>query len=93
MTFSERLPVNRDTLLQFVADFLSGKLISKAEADELAKKVYYDILKNKKKIYGHIYFPLCLSDKYMFPFICLLISLSHIFIFYMIEGFNESQVE
>ena len=33
MPFSERLPINRDTLLQFCADFLSGRLQTKADAE------------------------------------------------------------
>ena len=36
--FSEKLPINSDTLLQFCADFLSGKLKNKADAEEAAKK-------------------------------------------------------
>ena len=38
MPFSEKLPINRDTLLQFCADFLSGRLQSKADVDALARK-------------------------------------------------------
>jgi len=37
LPFSEKLPINRDTLLQFVASFLSGKLGSKADAEAAAK--------------------------------------------------------
>lgn len=29
LPFSERLPINRDTVLQFLADFLSGRLSNK----------------------------------------------------------------
>jgi hypothetical protein len=36
--FSEKLPINKDTLLQFCADYLSGKLKSKADSEEMAKK-------------------------------------------------------
>ena len=36
--FSEKLPINADTLLQFCADYLSGKLKNKADAEEAAKK-------------------------------------------------------
>jgi len=36
--FSEKLPINADTLLQFCADFLSGKLNSAADAEEAARK-------------------------------------------------------
>jgi thioredoxin-like negative regulator of GroEL len=36
--FSEKLPINEDTLLQFCADFLSGKLQSAADAEEAARK-------------------------------------------------------
>ena len=36
--FPEELPVNRDTILQFVADYLSGKLRSQADAAEMAKR-------------------------------------------------------
>jgi hypothetical protein len=36
--FSEKLSINRETLLQFCADFISGKLKSASDAEELAKK-------------------------------------------------------
>lgn len=36
--FPEELPVNRDTILQFAADYLSGKLRSQADAAEMAKR-------------------------------------------------------
>ncbi|KAJ1432618.1 hypothetical protein B484DRAFT_313858, partial [Ochromonadaceae sp. CCMP2298] len=36
--FPEELPVNRDTLLQFCADFVSGKLRSIEDTKEMAKK-------------------------------------------------------
>jgi len=36
--FSEDLPINRDTILQFCADFLGGKLRSPEDAKEMAKK-------------------------------------------------------
>ena len=36
--FSEELPLNRDTIGQFVADFLSGRLRSREEAEEMARK-------------------------------------------------------
>jgi hypothetical protein len=38
LPFSEKLPINRDTLSLFTADFLSGRLKSKAQAEELARK-------------------------------------------------------
>lgn len=38
MPFPERLPINRDTLTQFVADFLSGRMQSAADAEAIAKK-------------------------------------------------------
>jgi hypothetical protein len=38
LPFSEKLPLNRDTLLQFCAAFLSGKLASKADAEAAAKQ-------------------------------------------------------
>jgi thioredoxin-like negative regulator of GroEL len=36
--FSEKISINRDTLTQFCADFISGKLQSAKDAEELAKK-------------------------------------------------------
>ena len=36
--FPEELPINRDTLLQFCADFVSGKLRSPDDSKEMAKK-------------------------------------------------------
>lgn len=36
--FPEELPINKDTLLQFCADFVSGKLRSPDDAKEMAKK-------------------------------------------------------
>ena len=36
--FPEELPINRDTLLQYCADFISGKLRSAHDAAEMAKK-------------------------------------------------------
>jgi len=36
--FPEELPINRDTILQFCADFISGKLKSEADAKEMARK-------------------------------------------------------
>jgi len=36
--FSEKLPINADTLLQFCADFISGKLQTAADAEEAARK-------------------------------------------------------
>lgn len=41
--FPEELPVNRDTLLQFCADFLSGKLKSAFDTSEMAKKVLQSV--------------------------------------------------
>lgn len=37
--FPEELPINRDTLFQFCADFISGKLKSVHDTSEMAKKV------------------------------------------------------
>lgn len=37
--FPEELPINRDTLFQFCADFISGKLKSAFDTSEMAKKV------------------------------------------------------
>ena len=37
--FPEELPINRDTLFQFCADFISGKLKSVFDTSEMAKKV------------------------------------------------------
>lgn len=36
--YPEELPINRDTLLQFCADFISGKLRSISDSQEMAKK-------------------------------------------------------
>jgi hypothetical protein len=36
--FSEKLAINKETLTQFCADFISGKLKNAADAEELAKK-------------------------------------------------------
>eukprot|EP01038_Epipyxis_sp_PR26KG_P007679 gene7679-10449_t len=36
--FPEELPINKDTILQFCADFISGKLRSVADTQEMAKK-------------------------------------------------------
>jgi len=36
--FSEKLAINKETLTQFCADYISGKLQSAADAEELAKK-------------------------------------------------------
>ena len=36
--FPEELAVNKDTLLQYVADFISGKLRSSADVDKMTKK-------------------------------------------------------
>jgi thioredoxin-like negative regulator of GroEL len=36
--YPEELPINRDTLLQFCADFISGKLRSISDSKEMAKK-------------------------------------------------------
>lgn len=41
--FSEKLPINKDTLLQFCADFLSGKLRSAADAEEAARKALLSV--------------------------------------------------
>ena len=41
--FSEKLPINSDTLLQFCADFLSGKLQSAADAEEAARKALLSV--------------------------------------------------
>lgn len=41
--FPEELPINRDTLLQFCADFLSGKLKSAFDTSEMAKKVLQSV--------------------------------------------------
>lgn len=41
--FPEELPINRDTLLQFCADFLSGKLKSAFDTSEMAKKVMQSV--------------------------------------------------
>ena len=41
--FPEELPINRDTLLQFCANFLSGKLKSAFDTTEMAKKVMQSV--------------------------------------------------
>ena len=41
--FPEELPINRDTLLQFCADFISGKLKSVFDTTEMAKKVMQSV--------------------------------------------------
>jgi hypothetical protein len=50
MPFSERLPINRDTLLQFCADFLSGRLQTKADAEAAAKKALTNPSLNMKNL-------------------------------------------
>jgi hypothetical protein len=46
--FSELLPINKDTIMQFVADYISGKLRSPEDAEEMAKKQLTTIsLKNQ----------------------------------------------
>lgn len=47
--FPESLPINRDTLFQFCADFISGKLQSKADAQEMAKKALQSAVPISKK--------------------------------------------
>ena len=42
--FPEELPINRDTILQFIANFLSGKLKSIEDTKELAKKALMSAL-------------------------------------------------
>lgn len=42
--FPEELPINKDTILQFTADFLSGKLKNASDAKELAKKALQVLL-------------------------------------------------
>ena len=36
--FPEELPINKDTILQFIANFISGKLKSVEDTKEMAKK-------------------------------------------------------
>ena len=47
--FPESLPVNRDTLFQFCADYLSGKLQNKADAAEMARKALQSAVPFSKK--------------------------------------------
>ena len=47
--FPESLPINKDTLMQFCADFISGKLQSKADAQEMAKKALQSAVPISKK--------------------------------------------
>ena len=47
--FPESLPINRDTLMQFCADFISGKLQSKADAQEMARKALQSAVPISKK--------------------------------------------
>eukprot|EP01032_Pedospumella_encystans_P022442 gene22442-25423_t len=42
--FPEELPVNKDTILQFCADFISGKVRSADDAKEMAKKAIQSVL-------------------------------------------------
>jgi thiol-disulfide isomerase/thioredoxin len=42
--FPEELPINKDTILQFVADFISGKLRSIDDTKEMAKKALQSAL-------------------------------------------------
>jgi len=48
LPFSERLPINRDTLLQFCADFLSGRLHSRADAEATARLALTNPKLNRK---------------------------------------------
>jgi hypothetical protein len=50
ITFPERLPLNRDTLTRFAADFLTGRLNSKAAAEAMAKKALADPKLNLKNL-------------------------------------------
>ena len=50
--FPEELPINRDTLIQFCADFISGKLKSVFDTTEMAKKVLQSVkpISTKNKV-------------------------------------------
>ena len=50
MPFSERLPLNRDTVLQFAADFLSGRLQTRADAEAAARRALTSPRLNKKNL-------------------------------------------
>lgn len=48
--FHEDLPINRDTIMQYCADYLSGKLKTKQDAAESAKRALQKVTLNKKNV-------------------------------------------